>query len=159
MKYLSISEENLMESKNKLKDTLEKNIKENAFRFLIEKAQAHSKVNETIYSDVEGARHFKDSRFSPDIVSILFRFRTRMFLVKNNFRNNYVNTDTLCPLCKCENDSQEHLLECTFVKQEYGRPIKYEHSDIFSNNMDTLFGVASTLKELVDVREQLLNQE
>jgi hypothetical protein len=159
MNYLSISEENLMESKTKLKDILEKKIKEKAFCYLIEKAQAHSKVNETIYSDLEGSKHYNDPKFSPDIVSVLFRFRTRMYLVKNNFRNNYENTDTLCPLCKSGNDSQEHLLECIVVNQEYGHPIKYKHSDIFSNNMDTLFGVASTLKDLVGVRDTLLNPE
>ena len=80
-------------------------------------------------------------------------------MVKNNFCNNYKNTDTLCPLCEHENDNQEHLFECSEILQQYGGQITNEYTDIYSDDSDTLFSVATTLKDLVDVRDRLLSSE
>ena len=77
--------------------------------------------------------------------------------MKNNFRNNYKNTDTLCPLCECKNDNQEHVFECPEILHQYGRQITNEYTDIYSDDFDTLLGVATVLKDLVDVRDQLLS--
>ena len=48
MEYLSISESDMEESRNKIKEVLNKNTKLKAFQFLIEKAKTHSKVNEKL---------------------------------------------------------------------------------------------------------------
>ena len=80
-------------------------------------------------------------------------------MVKNNFRNNYKNTNTLCPLCEKENDDQEHVFVCEKIVQQYGRHIFNKYTDIFSDDIDTLFNVAIILKDLVDVREQLLSSD
>ena len=160
MEYLMINEENLLESsKDQLKNVLSKQIMKIAFDYLIEKAISHSKVHESVYTDLEGAKQFKDARFSNEVLNNLFRFRTRTFMVKNNFRNNYKNTNTLCPLCEKENDDQEHVFVCEKIVQQYGRHILNKYTDIFSDDIDTLFNVAIILKDLVDVREQLLSSD
>ena len=74
--------------------------------------------------------------------------------MKNNFRNNYKQSNLLCPMCELTDDTQEHLFECTSIKEE----IHYNnvhYNDIFSNNIDTLLNAAKMLKKIVDIREKL----
>ena len=65
----------------------------------------------------------------------------------------------LCPICNEDEDTQEHLFKCKVVEEHYGRAYDYIYSDIFSNDADTLLGVARVVKELVDIREQILKPE
>ena len=90
-------EEVAMSGMEQLKDSVTKKIETLAFDFLLSKAKEHSKVNEKSYTDCQGCLHYNDSRFTPEITNLLFKLRTRTYLVKNNFRNHYKNTDILCP--------------------------------------------------------------
>ena len=90
-------------------------MEERAYQFLLEKARKHSKIREDVYVNCKGFDHYNDTRFTPDMISLLFKFRTRTYLVKINFRNNYKNTDTLCPLCEENEDSQKHIFECDVI--------------------------------------------
>ena len=80
-------------------------------------------------------------------------------MVKNNFRNNYVNTNILCPLCEKDNDDQEHVLKCEITLKHYNETITSNINDIYSSDADTLHTVATTLKTLVNIRESLLNPD
>ena len=158
MGTIGISEDELTEnSKSKLKEMLRKRLEKAAYEHLIAKAKKHSKVNENMYSDCNGAPHLKDPRFTPDLVSILFRIRTRTYLVKNNFRNNYRNTNIHCPLCHNSDDNQQHLFECSIIKGEIEVDCKLE--DCFSLDMDTLHRAATTIKKIDRIRTELLNQK
>ena len=80
-----------------------------------------------------------------------------MYQVRNNFRNNYQQTNVLCPLCERDEDTQEHLFKCRNIQEallndDSQQLLVYE--DIFSNDTDTLLNVARKLKKIVDVREQ-----
>ena len=46
---------------------------------------------------------------------LMFQLRSRMVDVKTNYSNRY--DDTLCPVCKVENDTQEHVFKCTKLLQ------------------------------------------
>jgi hypothetical protein len=159
MEDLLINDEDLEESKEKFRETVEKKMKEKAFSQLIGIARTHSKTNQEMYTDCEGAAHYKDPRFTPDLANLLFKFRTRTFLVKNNFRNNYRNTNILCPICELQDDTQEHLLECFRIIEVYQREVNVKIDDIFSGDVDTLFNVAKVLKDLVEIRNSLLQNE
>ena len=160
MEYLSISEEIVKTTnKHKLKDDLIRKAKAKAFEYLIEKAKKHSKVNDQVYTSCDGCTHYNDSRFTPDLINILFRFRSRTFLVKNNFRNNYRNSNILCPLCHQDDDTQEHLFECRNITNQYGKQCTSQYTDIYSNDIDTLLSVAIELKNLTNIREKLLNPD
>ena len=151
MDFLSITEENVSQNNaGKLKEILTKHARASAYTYLLEKARSHSKVNDTIYANCDGCNHYNDSRFTPDITNNLFRFRTRTFLVKNNFGNNYRNTNILCPLCEQADDTQEHIFQCHVIIEQYGRPFTSQYSDIYSNDIEVLFGVARELKSLVE---------
>ena len=98
-----------------------------------------------------------DNRFTPDLVTLLFKFRTRTYLVKNNFRNNYRNTNINCPICDAQDDKQEHIFECHNILIEYSKQMTCRAEDIYSNDLDVLYDVAITLKELVHIREKLID--
>ena len=153
MTDLNVSEEFVMKSS---KETLQLKLKietaESAFKYLIELGRNHSKVRETAYTDLKGMSYFSDNRFSPDLANLLFKFRTRMFNVRNNFRNNYKQQSTLCPVCEDGEDSQAHLFDCKPI-QEIVQTHNCEYEDIFSKDVDILLKVATTLKQIVNIRE------
>ena len=134
MDKIGVSEEELTESKEMLRDEVTKKMKKHAFEVLISKAKSHSKVHEGAYTDCDGAKHYNNPRFSPDLSNLLFKFRTRTFLVKNNFRNNYRNTNTQCPLCEKHEDDQEHILRCEKIIPHYRKQRK-EVYWVRQNNM------------------------
>ena len=155
MDKLNVSEDDVVNSnKNDFKELIKMKIKNEAFNMLIEKAKTHSKVRSDLYMNMEGSSYFFDSRFHPGLSNTLFMLRTRMYNVKNNFRNNYIG-DMLCPLCTNEPDTQDHLFECEMLIMNNTIDCNYE--DIFSNNNDVLFKVATTAKELINTRRLLLD--
>ena len=134
---------------------MNKSISKVAFEYLHEMAKTHSKTNHNIYHNLKGMKYFNDPRFSTEETKLLFKFRTRMFSVRNNFRNNY--DSTLCPLCAKEVDSQEHLLTCSVIKCYHSTAINYE--DIFSDDNNILQNVARELKKIVAIRQRLVADE
>ena len=106
MALLGITDEQLDESKGRLQENVKRKMNEAAFEYLTDKAKTHSKMNNLVYSDCEGADYLKLAQFTPDLASLLFKFRTRTYMVKNNFRNNYRNTNIICPLCEISDDTQ-----------------------------------------------------
>ena len=80
-------------------------------------------------------------------------------MVKNNFRNNYRNTNTLCPLCEKHEDNQEHILKCETIMAQYPGEITGNIADIYSNDDTTLHNIATTLKKLIEIRNSLLNPD
>ena len=153
MNSLHITEE-IVESKSKetLRRIINDSIRREAFNFLVAKAAAHSKVNHEMYTDVKGSAYFYDHRFTSHGAKLVFRFRTRMFGVRNNFRNKY--SCTLCPLCGLVEDSQQHLFECKIILN-YHTPTT-QHDDVYSNDAESLLAVAKDLENLVKIREELI---
>ena len=140
--------------RNALKELLNKRSAIAAYESLINQARCHSKVNENAYSNINGMQYITDSRFTPDLVNLLFKFRTRMFNVRNNFRNQYRQTNILCPLCKVFEDSQQHLFSCA-VLHESIPTINTVYDDIFSSDSNILLKVAKELKTIVAARVEM----
>ena len=155
MTRLNISESDIKnQSKTALKKQIDQAIGKIAFEDLLEKAKSHSKVREDLYSDLKGMEYMKDPRFTTEDVNTLFRFRTRMFNVKNNFRNQYRSTNLLCPLCETCDDSQEHLFECSKIRDDIStdQPTNISYSDLFTNDCNRLLQVSQLLKEITQKR-------
>ena len=142
-----------------LKEVLKKETCKSAFLYLIDLAKSHSKVNDSVYTDLNGMTYMNDPRFTPDLVTILFKLRTRMFNVRNNFRNNYVQSNTLCPLCSSSEDSQEHLLECDIIKNNVNNNKDSVYEDIFSDDPEKLHNIALVMKDIIEIREKLLEAD
>ena len=84
------------------------------------------------------------SKLSRSEASAIFKLRTRMIHLKNNFRNIYEH-DILCSRCKKEQDMEEHLFgKCEKLKDLY---VKYNilgYEEVFTNNI-----TIERLKEIV----------
>ena len=159
MKLLNIDEGNVAAiSTESLKEVLKRAISKAALQYLLELGNTHSKVNVNLYNDMSGMKYMKDPRFSPDIVNLLFKFRTRMFNVRNNFRNKYRQTDILCPLCKSTEDTQEHLFLCRVIKNSLQIDFSSVYQDIFSEDTDKLLAVGKDLKMITELRADLVNE-
>ena len=160
MNYLNINEDDISGSKDVLKAKIEKAVDTNALKFLLQKAESHSKVRSSLYSDLKGMEYMEDQRFHPEVVNMLFQFRTRMYNVKNNFRSNYKQSNILCPLCKKEEDTQEHMFTCQVINSnceekqcQENQAIGYE--DIFTKDLNQLLKAAHLLQALVKTRAEL----
>ena len=112
-----------------------------------------------IYKNLEGMKYFNDPKFSPELSNLLFKLRTRMFNVRSNFRNNYVQSNTLCPLCSLSEDSQEHLLECDIIKNNVNNNKDSVYEDIFSDDPEKLHNIALVMKDIIEIREKLLEAD
>ena len=158
MEELQIMEEDIDASKPSLKAKVDEQAKKHAFTHLHQLATSHSKVDENLYQSMDGMDYLNDSRLTPDLVNLLFKFRTRMYQVRNNFRNNYKESDILCPLCKSNNDTQEHLFDCTSIQEVLPEDSQQQgvYSDIFTNDTELLIKVAKKIREIVAIREELL---
>ena len=159
MTYLEIDGELVNDKRSEFKKTVDGCVKKKAFQYLIEKATKHSKVRESCYKDTNGCNQYTDSRFTPELIEILFKFRTRTYTVKNNFRKNYVNTNLTCPLCQQQQDDQQHIFECITIKQKHKNSITHSHDDIYAEDTDTLLSVAREIQQLVNIREFILHHD
>ena len=140
-------------SKHSFKDLVDEKICHIAFEYLHTLATSHSKVKEELYEDINGVQYLSDPRFTAEQIQMLFKFRTRMFDVRSNFRN--YHTCTSCPLCGVEEDTQDHLFKCIMIKNKHVAKIRY--SDIFSNDCDILHNVVNELQHIVSIREDLMD--
>ena len=90
------------------------------------------------------------SKLSRSEAPTIFKLRTKMIHLKNNFRNIYKH-DILCPRCKKQQDVEEHLFgNCEKLKDLY---IKYnilEYEEVFKNNI-----TIERLKQIVKFIEEL----
>ena len=109
--------------------------------------------------NLKGEKYLCDPRFTTELANLLFKFRTRTYLVKNNFRNNYRNTNIHCPLCDLDDDNQEHLLRCCKIAEVYNTDHQFSMDDIFSNNSDSVYAIATALKKIDQIRGHLLSPE
>ena len=83
--------------------------------------------------------------------STIFKARTRMLDVKNNFRGKY--KDTKCRKCTEIIESQEHVLEtCTGIHDD--DTTKINSNDIFDSKPTNL---KTTAKQLTKILEKLQN--
>ena len=162
MEYLDITNADIiLRKKNELKKVLKEKSRKTAFQYLIKKAKSHNKIKEILKFDLyndkfKASNYFTYNRFTPDLSNLIFMFRTRMYDVKNNFRKMYKHVSLKCKLCDAADESQEHLYQCEVLTKVIGqRNYNYEH--MFSNNLEHLYDIAKKTKELVKIRDLLLN--
>ena len=144
-------------SKYKFKKLIGKKVKNAALKYLNSIAEGHSKTRKLKKSELKHTGYVKDIRFSVSEVQLLFKLRTRMYPVKDNFKNKYKDKNMNCELCKIEKCTQEHLLKCkvlnSIVPALNGLTTKYD--DLFMDT-DKQHSFIKVYSELNQQREILL---
>ena len=118
----------LDEIKELTKDSWLKKVKQackiEAFESLLDIQVGYSKGSNLGYGTLKMRGYLKTEEINPSQARLLFKIRTRMLNVKNNYRNGH--NELSCPICKDGIDSQEHMMmECEKLGdllnlQEYG---------------------------------------
>ena len=156
--YLTIKEIDIkIRSQPEIKEMLKQKIKKKAYDYLMSLTDKHTKTRKELYSNkLEISQYFIDNRFNAELSQITFMFRTRMFKVKNNFRNKYANVDIKCIFCENEDETQDHIYKCSNIINIMG-PLNCNHEDLFSKDVNTVYKAALKTKEIIELRELLLN--
>ena len=89
-------------------------------------------------------------------VSTIFKARSRMIKVKNNFKSHFENrnngtNDIKCRACNMENETQKHIFnECGIIHRN--ESLKTEENEYFSENTDI---VRKAAKKIIKIMERL----
>ena len=158
MESIGVSEVDItIRSEDNLKQYISKKIETHAFQYLIEKGITLSKTRHEIYKDMKGSNYFRDKRFTPDLCSLVFCFRTRSYGVRNNFRNHYKDQSLICTLCEDDIDQQSHIFKCATIRRSLANIDENQYEDLFSEDIDKIYRAAIQTKQIVELREVLLN--
>jgi len=79
-------------------------------------------------------------------VSTIFKARTRMLDIKNNFRNKY--PDLVCRGCGKHDETQQHILEkCETI--HVNEETRITNNDIFTEDTDKLKKTAKIINKII----------
>ena len=121
---------------------------------LIDESTDKSKVRHLLEGKTEweaGVRPKYMNELSREKASIIFKARTRMIDIKNNFRNKY--NDLTCRACGEETEAQEHVLEnCPSIHTT--EDSKVRHQDLFNESPEELRNTARKIREVLEKIEQ-----
>ena len=88
-------------------------IRKLSFDYLLKLKNEHSKMSRLSYSCLKVQTYFKNSKISAKQAKSIFKYRSHMADVKDNFHSMIMNNDDdlNCPECHNNTDNQEHLLD------------------------------------------------
>ena len=143
--------------KSKLKRILKKAVDEKAFEKLTDLKNGHSKVMNLKYSKLKMRNYLKANRFriSLEECQEIFKIRSRVTDVKINFRGKYENLE--CDICKKQEESQKHILECSEIMKEDGFK-KVEYEQIFEEDTKLQLEVVKTFIMNMKTKEKMLKE-
>ena len=149
-------------NKQKFKKIVKVKTREAAFLYLKSLKQGHSKMDGIIYEKFEKASYMNSPLFNGENVALLLALRTRTVRgIKNDFRGMY--PDIKCPLRCGEDDTLQHILECSVIKLNHttsdisNNDIRYE--DVFASDIMKQKQVTELYQQLLEVRNNLLNSQ
>ena len=125
--------------------------------YLDDKKIVHSKGKNIEYDQLEKQPYITDASFSSEEKQILFKLRTRMVEVKENFKSRH--SDTICSLCFDHVESQKYLLDCPVLINNcsdlYNDSfVKYE--DLFSSEIEKQLKATKLFDAVLETRNKLL---
>ena len=149
MAQYNITNQELIGSKNQTKTTIKKCIQEGLKQRLINDAQGKSKMNHFLTGKQEwkvGTPAEYMMQLTRKQASTIFKARTRMIKVKDNYRNGHTNN--MCRACKNNIETQEHVLNgCEKLHPNNQNKTSYE--DIFSESPDTLRKISNQINKIM----------
>ena len=124
----------------------------------VKENQQASKTSRIQHRKIGMASYLKPNQISIQEAKFMFTLRSRMLDIKCNYRGKY--SDVICPSCKQEDDTQQHLLVCSSLNIDVvvagSLP---DYNDLFSENLSKQVQLSSILKACYDERIKLKNDE
>ena len=110
-----------------------------ALKYLTDIQAKHSKVKHIKHPKLETQKYMTSPIFSKEELNLLHALRSTSTECKENFRQEYINTNLLCSLCQTENENQLHIQTCTVLIEKYrSENLSIDHveyENLFSNNI------------------------
>ena len=142
-------------SKHKFKGIVKEKISQKAFPFLQEERNKLSKVKDLQYEKLKIQSYLLPSNLADvRLAKFVFSLRSRMLDIKCNYKSNHSNL--CCPICKNENDDQQHLLCCEGLKDSSVVDKLPNYEDLLSNSFEKVIGIAHILKKQYETRKSIL---
>ena len=91
-------------------------MKENAFDYLMQIKETHSKMDDLMYSELKIQKYLKDDIIQVNEAKNVYRYRVKVANFKTNFGDKFQNKG--CPFCFVTLDTQSHAMQCLEVKKE-----------------------------------------
>ena len=119
----------------------------------------HTKVMHIKHEALKMQDYLEPNSASIEECKFIFTLRSRMVDIRCNFRGNYNDGDTLCPVCYSGEDTQPHMLVCEDLLESHAVVLDIpEYEDLFGQNLKKKLEVALILKKHFKKRKQLLTQ-
>ena len=133
-------------------------IKNVALEYLLDVKRSHSKGKEAIFRKLDKQEYLQCKSLTKKQKRLLFNLRFRMTNMKMNFKNMY--TDSNCDLCKNEEDSIQHCLECPILLNNC--PELYNDTMVSYNDLYGSLGkqcrAVKLFEKILAKREELLEK-
>ena len=155
---INLSDEEISKTKkSKYEKLVEEAVRKKTICDLNKVAENHSKSEHLMKANLKREQYLVDPRFSRGDAELLFKLRTRMVDVKNNFSKKYQG-DLSCRTCNINVviESQEHILKCDGLKEKVKVPDTILYSDLFKT-VEKQLEALKAFKALLREREIKLN--
>ena len=145
------------------KDSFKKIVKSKqeiaALKYLNNIKSKHSKMTNLNYDNIELQPYLNNELVYPQCAQNIFKWRTRMQNVTKNFSNG--NEDLSCKFGCTNFDSQEHLLNCIYIKSKLSDSSvsTSQYYDLFSRDVSKVKEIVKILCQALQVREKLLEKK
>ena len=143
--------------KEVFKSIIKKKCKEAALDYLKnEKEKVQSKMGKLKYKKLTMQKYLMSKKLTTTHKKLLFKLRCRMVNVGKNF-----GRADKCKLCKIEDDSQQHLIECTKIKEkvpEVKRNTKVKHDHIYSKSIKEKIEVVKLFDKAISAKKIMLEK-
>ena len=119
----------------------------------------HTKVMHINHEELKMQDYLEPNSASVEESKFIFALRSRMVDIRCNFRGQYQDSDTLCPVCHSEEDTQPHMLLCEDLLERNAVVLdtpQYEH--LFGQDLRKKLEVSMILKKHFKKRKELLKQ-
>ena len=111
------------------------------------------------YSKLKMQKYLKanNSNNTVEEAQVIFKLRSRMTDVKANFKNKYEEFE--CDICKDEEETQKHILECEDILKNTTRIKKEtEYEELFKDNVKNQTEIAKMFIENMKVKKKLMEK-
>ena len=142
--------------KSELKNIVNKAVMDKAYEDLTKLKESHSKVMKVKHFKLEMQKYLKSNpiKISQEEAQMIFKLRSRVTDVKINQRGKYEEYE--CALCKKEDESQKHIMECEELdkfKKKNTKPPEYEK--LFDGSVKELQELSQHFIENMKTKEKL----
>ena len=145
-------------SKEQFKNLVKAKVEINAGKQLEGIRMSHSKTENIKFSGFKPAEYFLSKNLTVGEVQTLFKLRTRMVDVKQNFKHGQ-EENMWCKLCHLFVETQQHLLECPVIRSELKKIINFQELDIgmVTGNISKQEKIAKKYNLILQKRKDLMD--